>query len=268
MQFRKDRPGEGMVEQLTIEPYPEIETIFTRLQEPDDPYVVETEIKYEKRIPTMEGKVLTADISRGCAPEEPTQMSHLETYISNALRTESEPQFLDGIAETLEDGELAIIGRTKVRLIHAAMGMASEINELIEATDSVNLLEELGDVMWYWAVAVHALGHPPHQVLMLAERIEKPEEGNAREDLFVAIGELNDMAKKHAFYDKSLGNSMLVLARILWLVEFLVQASGESLEYVMDRNIAKLKARYPEKFTKDAALNRDLEKEREALENG
>lgn len=36
----------------------------------------------------------------------------------------------------------------------------------------------------------------------------------------------------------------------------------------MDTIIAKLKARYPEKFTSEEAINRDLTKEREILENG
>ncbi|MBS1722752.1 MAG: hypothetical protein JSS66_07055 [Armatimonadetes bacterium] len=34
---------------------------------------------------------------------------------------------------------------------------------------------------------------------------------------------------------------------------------------VLERNIAKLRARYPDKFTMDAALNRDLDKEKSAL---
>jgi hypothetical protein len=34
----------------------------------------------------------------------------------------------------------------------------------------------------------------------------------------------------------------------------------------MDRNIAKLRTRYPEKFASDRALNRDLEAERKVLE--
>jgi hypothetical protein len=36
---------------------------------------------------------------------------------------------------------------------------------------------------------------------------------------------------------------------------------------VLDINIDKLKARYPEKFTEKEAENRDLDKEREVLES-
>ena len=35
----------------------------------------------------------------------------------------------------------------------------------------------------------------------------------------------------------------------------------------MERNIEKLKARYPQKFTEENAIVRDLTKEREILEN-
>jgi ribosomal protein S17E len=41
---------------------------------------------------------------------------------------------------------------------------------------------------------------------------------------------------------------------------------GTDFETEMKRNIEKLKARYPEKFEENLAENRDLEKEREILE--
>jgi hypothetical protein len=41
---------------------------------------------------------------------------------------------------------------------------------------------------------------------------------------------------------------------------------GWNMEDILDTNIAKLEARYPEKFTEEAALNRNLEAEREILE--
>jgi hypothetical protein len=39
------------------------------------------------------------------------------------------------------------------------------------------------------------------------------------------------------------------------------------MKEVMDINIKKLEARYPEKFTEDKAINRDLEAERKILES-
>jgi hypothetical protein len=42
---------------------------------------------------------------------------------------------------------------------------------------------------------------------------------------------------------------------------------GFSFEESMEKNLAKLKARYPQKFTGDNALNRDLDNERATLED-
>lgn len=118
------------------------------------------------------------------------------TYIQDALRTES------GV-EPMATKEL----RTN-RFLHAAMGLSTEAGEFLDALkkhlfygkelDLVNLKEEIGDLMWYLAIACDAL--------------------------------------------------------------------GTDFETEQARNIAKLKARYPEKFTSDKAIERDLTVEREVLE--
>ena len=113
-------------------------------------------------------------------------------YIEQAKRSESSQVFLEG----------------KERLLHAGMGIATEAGEFLDALkksvfygkelDRVNLKEELGDLLWYMAIAMDEL--------------------------------------------------------------------GTDFETEMERNIEKLRARYPERFTKEKALERDLEKEREILE--
>lgn len=96
------------------------------------------------------------------------------------------------------------------RVFHALIGIMTESAELGESllsglsaetgeVDSVNILEELGDLNWYQAIAIDAL--------------------------------------------------------------------DGSFENVLNANIAKLRARYPEKFTQDAAINRDLTNERQVLED-
>lgn len=96
------------------------------------------------------------------------------------------------------------------RVFHSIIGIATESTELVEAIikardnsqpiDRVNVLEELGDINWYHAIAVDAT------------------EGD-------------------------------------W-------------EQIHETNIAKLKKRYPEKFTTEDAINRDLAVERQILEDG
>ena len=92
------------------------------------------------------------------------------------------------------------------RTFHAILGVATESTELLQAInfddemDTVNILEELGDLMWY--------------------------------------------------------NSILV------------DSNNGNWEAILDTNINKLKARYPDKFTSDNAIRRNLNNERDILEDG
>lgn len=90
-------------------------------------------------------------------------------------------------------------------------------------------------------------------------------------------GELMDVLKKHLFYGKPIDyvNIQEEYGDLCWykslgldvLVEELKQHSREEIEgFVQEKNIQKLAARYPEKFTCEKALERDLDKEREILE--
>ncbi len=116
----------------------------------------------------------------------------MKNYIQNALKTESQTIHLEG----------------KERLLHAGIGLATESGEFLDALkkavfygkklDTVNLKEELGDILWYMAIAMDEL--------------------------------------------------------------------GTDFETEMEKNIKKLKARYGEKFSRESAENRNLEKEREILE--
>jgi NTP pyrophosphatase (non-canonical NTP hydrolase) len=103
---------------------------------------------------------------------------------------------------------------TNPRVLHGIVGIATESGELLEALlntkgfkgiaggdlDSVNVLEEIGDICWY--------------------------------------------------------------------ISILLDELDSDWETVMSTVITKLKKRYPEKFTSEAAINRDLDSEREVLEDG
>lgn len=54
---------------------------------------------------------------------------------------------------------------------------------------------------------------------------------------------------------------------IFWYQAILAKACGFTFEEVQDTVIAKLKHRYPDKFTSEAAINRDLDGERKILES-
>lgn len=113
------------------------------------------------------------------------------------------------IEETALDGiPKHTVTEQQLRLLHAGLGLLTEAQEFLAPViysishggklDLVNLKEELGDMMWYEAIACDTL--------------------------------------------------------------------GTTFEEEQDRNIAKLTKRYPEKFTEELAINRDVAAEREVLE--
>lgn len=71
-------------------------------------------------------------------------------------------------------------------------------------------------------------------------------------------GEFADDLKKHIFYGKELDPEHLKeeLGDLLWYIGIAADVLGTSVQEIMRDNIAKLKKRYPEKFTEQDALER------------
>ena len=86
--------------------------------------------------------------------------------------------------------------------------------------------------------------------------------------LCTEAGEIQDMMKKHIFYGREIDKVNLKeeLGDLMWYIAIACDEAGISLEEVMQTNVDKLKARYGDKFTEKAAINRDLQKERKILE--
>ena len=86
--------------------------------------------------------------------------------------------------------------------------------------------------------------------------------------LVTEAAELKDAIKKHTAYGTELDvpNRKEELGDVFWYAARIMDMFDWSMGDVMQLNIDKLKARYPEKFTQELAENRDLEKEREILE--
>lgn len=80
--------------------------------------------------------------------------------------------------------------------------------------------------------------------------------------------EFTDEVKKSLFYGKELDvvNLQEELGDALWYIAIAMDELGTDFETEMRRVINKLKVRYPEKFTNEAAENRDLKSERAVLE--
>lgn len=81
-------------------------------------------------------------------------------------------------------------------------------------------------------------------------------------------GELMDALKKHLIYGKPIDFTNLLEEHgdLQWYLALLAYTCDFTFEIAQERNIEKLRARFPEKFTEFDALNRNLEKERKILE--
>lgn len=86
--------------------------------------------------------------------------------------------------------------------------------------------------------------------------------------LCTETGELQDQFKRHIFYKKDFDpvNLKEEIGDIFWYLALLCDAAGFTFEECQEKVVAKLKTRYPDKYTNAAAAYRDLVKERSTLE--
>lgn len=153
----------------------------------------------------------------------------------------------------------------EIDLLHTAMGLVTEVAELFESVikegeeDLVNRKEELGDITWYLAVGFKALGEE-------FQFAEPSQELGA--DLITCVGAFMDMQKRAFFYNEPYDREAAfnLLKKIAGAVAYIAVEGGFLFEDVFDANIANLTKRFPDKFTEYAAVNRDLDAERTALE--
>lgn len=82
------------------------------------------------------------------------------------------------------------------------------------------------------------------------------------------VGELADAFKKSVFYQEELDETHLIeeIGDSDWYKSIGLSALGSTIGESFERNIAKLRARFPGKFNCQDATVRDREAEREALE--
>jgi len=83
------------------------------------------------------------------------------------------------------------------------------------------------------------------------------------------IGELTDPFKKQLAYGKKIDwiNVQEEIGDLMWYVGNLCYMLNFNLEDILEKNIEKLKTRYPEKFNSNQAINRNTVEERKILES-
>ena len=80
--------------------------------------------------------------------------------------------------------------------------------------------------------------------------------------------EIADLLKKRLAYKKDIDwvNMKEEVGDTMWYIANLCNINNWNLEDILETNINKLKVRYPEKFSEDKAINRNLDAERKELE--
>lgn len=86
--------------------------------------------------------------------------------------------------------------------------------------------------------------------------------------LSTEAGEFLDALKKHIFYGKELDRINLAeeMGDLFWYCALIADELDVEFESIMATNIAKLKARYGDKFTEEKAEQRNLDTERDILD--
>jgi len=95
----------------------------------------------------------------------------------------------------------------------------------------------------------------------MGPRTHEQQLSNAALGLAGEAGEVADMMKKHLFHSHPLDRDEMVkeLGDCLWYVAAMATALDIPLSEIGERNIAKLRKRYPEGFSAERSLNRVAE---------
>ena len=156
------------------------------------------------------------------------------------------------------------------KILHAVIGVLTEVEELLDNhigddQDFTNMLEEAGDITWYLAIIgrEYQLDYPQ---IIVKEKNEEPMKLVLK--IIKNTCKLLDMMKKKIYYNKPIDEFTFKTITNLVMLDLsdYMNTYDIDIQKSFDVNIAKLKARYGEKFSSERAINRDLETERNILE--
>lgn len=150
---------------------------------------------------------------------------------------------------------------TSIRLVHVALGIATETMELSLSNTRTNTEEELGDLCWYFFLAFDVLyidlTSLPTEGTYDIHQNELPNRVFERQvENFVSC------CKKALIYQQDILVEEELLATWVAFLS-LVRACNLSLEYLLASNQEKLEKRYKEKFTKEESIQRNDKEEEE-----
>ena len=187
-------------------------------------------------------------------------------YLKESSRTDLN---FDGYFSTRSRfGDLAAV-------THFAIGLTTEACELMECwnfsacdwEDQVHAREEVGDMWWYIAgiarlrpSVASGISGLDHWLPWLGS--------NDITNMVVKSGDVLDQVKRGIYYGRF--DYEVFDQKVLGAAELLVGISTSlgGAKSIMESNILKLRTRYPDSFSANLAIERDVEAERRALEGG
>lgn len=196
-----------------------------------------------------------------------TKISSLEDYRVLAARTLPD---LGGRTNNLLHMEAGIAGE----FLGEAVDILKKTFAYKKPLDKVHLGEELADTVWY-CVGVETINKLPGivtsfdgEVIASIENIKNQVITYIKESVEIRSSSIETeclktiLANKGAVDSTNRGAILAVVGICMGICEVLNIDFWQALT----NNISKLQVRYPEKFTEEAALNRDLAAERVELE--
>lgn len=127
----------------------------------------------------------------------------------------------------------------------------NNVGNILSNNDIDNVEAEIGDVMHYAVNLLTVLGEEFNEEFL---SVKQP---NHR-DLDLAYGNILEIPKKHIYHGHELDKETFITSIYVVLSHFSI-AYKSNMHKILDKNIAKLKKRYPEKFTTaDSIARRDV----------
>ena len=176
--------------------------------------------------------------------------------MNSQIKITNWPQYVAAAIST--ESKLQAINPGDIRLSHALFGLVTELKEYLDGQGKVNNIEELGDVLWYLAVADDVVDFSTDSTTLLTEYPNDP---------WLIVADIADCLKRGIFYGKGydferLKNALRQMRA--WVYDQIPDVVG--VEEVVTANIIKLAKRYPDKvFSAIHAHTRDVDRELEHI---
>lgn len=185
------------------------------------------------------------------------------------------------------------LGSNRENIIHMLLGIQTEVGELADIykrnfaykkpIDIINVKEEIGDLCWYATNHIFLLINSREDSISQIESdiqyIKNELNSHLESNLmvkqmslinqyiytcFAISAHLDNLTESIDSYQLDMINTLF---HIIALLEILCEKHKISFDECLTKNILKLYVRYPEKFSEDQALCRNLDLERQVLEN-